>query len=405
MPAREKLSALELTFPFLRSSDLRPSDICLKGVEEGSVFQVKLWNGKSIWCITQHCDVKHILSDSRFSNDINNPHIPKLSPGDGKGHEDKVSFLHMDDPRHREIRKTVASFFTLQAVERLKPYIKDTIEELISDIKSNGSEADIIEQLASPLPARVICYILGIPEDKHSFFEECAKVTLSSEATPESKKEVSQSLRDYLEKIVNENIKDPHESLIGHLVTKYLPNQILSYEDVISTAQVLLIGGLETTTNAIGMILIELLRDRALWERLQNEPEIIPFVVEELLRFHTIFDTGLTRVALEDVTLPSGAQIRANEGVIVSLSAANRDPRVFESPDNISLERKHCPHLAFGSGTHFCIGNILARVEIQMVISQLLQGFPNLKLQKSVDKLSFRHDLVIYGPYNLPVTW
>lgn len=394
------------TFPFSRSSDLSPSNICLNGVKEGLAFRVNLWNGKYAWYITQHCDVKYILSNCCFSNDINNPYMPKLSPGDGKGHEDEVSFLHMDDPRHREIRKTVAKFFTLQAIEDLKPYIKYTIEECISNMKIRGREGtDIIEQLASPLPAKIICHILGIPKDKYSFFEECTKITLSNEATPESKKQVSQSLRNYLAKIVDENIKVPQETLIGYLVTKYLPNQVLSYNDIVSTIQVLLIGGLETTTNAIGMILIELLKDRKLWKRIQNEPELIPLAVEEILRFHTIFDAGLTRVALEDTTLPSGVQIRAHEGVIVSLSAANRDPRVFEEPNSINIEKKHCPHLSFGSGTHFCIGNILARIEIQMVVKQLLKSFPNLRLAKNIDEIKFRHDLVIYGPYNLFVTW
>ena len=401
----EKYCPSDLNFPFQRTSDLIPSDSDLKVVKEDSPFRVKLWNERFAWYVTQHKDVKFILSDRSFSNDINHPHMPKLSPGDGKGHEDKVSFLHMDDPRHREIRKAVAGFFTFQAIENLKPYIKNTIERLICDIISKGPEADIIEQLASPLPARVICFILGISENKHSFFEECTRVTLSSSATPKLKKEVSQSLRDYLKEIVDGNIKDPQDNLIGHLITNYLTNQKISYEDVISTVQVLLIGGLETTTNAIGMILIELLRDHKLWERLQNELEMIPHVVEELLRYHTIFDTGLTRVALEDTNLPSGAKILTNEGVIVSLSSANRDPRVFDDPGNINFERKHCPHLAFGSGTHFCIGNILARVEIQMVILSLLQSFPNLRLKKSVGELNFRHDLVIYGPYNLPVTW
>lgn len=395
----------KLSYPFRRQHPLEPAAQLPPLLRQKVADRVRLYDGREVWLVTRHEDVRLVLLDERFSNDLNKPGYPKLSPGDGKAHETNVSFLHHDNPRHRELRGMIGQHFTPRATEALRPLVLETVGQLIDDMLSQGPPADLLDAIGRPLPTLVICHLLGVPYDKRPFFDGCVRTSLASGAPPEEKREAARRLRDYFGELVRLRMKEPGTDMISGLVTDYLSKGAATFEDVVSTAQLMLIGGLETTTNAIGLGFLELRRCPGMWEVVGQRPEMVALAVEETLRFQTIFDLGLTRVATEDVRLGCGTLVRAGEGIVASLTSANRDPDVFERPDEFEPSRISCPHLAFGVGTHYCIGHSLARLELQVAFAELTRRVPTLDTQVPAQELRFKHDSSMYGPDELPVIW
>jgi cytochrome P450 len=165
-----------------------------------------------------------------------------------------------------------------------------------------------------------------------------------------------------------------------------------------------LLAGHETTANMIGLSTVALLRNPEQLHRLVTEPEVVPAAVEELLRYLTIVHLGLRRVAIEDIEI-AGTTIKAGEGVIVPLQSANRDATAFDAPDRLDLGRDARRHLAFGYGIHVCLGQPLARAELQIALPALFARFPKLRIAVPFEEIAFREATAVYGVSELPVTW
>ncbi|OWV64206.1 hypothetical protein ATY76_22435 [Rhizobium sp. R339] len=176
-------------------------------------------------------------------------------------------------------------------------------------------------------------------------------------------------------------------------------------DDLVNTIQVLLVGGVETTSNSIAMAVIHASSHLQQWRRLALDDEYLDAFIEETLRYYTIFDVGLTRAANSDIELSCGSIIRAGDGVIVSLTAANRDPGEMDDADKFDPERPRCPHVAFGHGPHFCIGHNLARETMRSALRGLSRHFPVVRLAEPLASLDFTHGQAIFGPATLPVLW
>jgi cytochrome P450 len=172
----------------------------------------------------------------------------------------------------------------------------------------------------------------------------------------------------------------------------------------VSLGFLLLIAGHETTANMISLGVMTLLEDPVQLAALRADPDITPRAVEELLRYFTIAEFATSRVAKEDIEI-GGVLIRAGEGVIALGNAANRDPAAFENGDKLDFERGARHHITFGFGAHQCLGQNLARMELQIVFDTLFRRVPGLRLAVPVDELPFKDDAAIYGLYELPVTW
>ncbi|GAB2702662.1 cytochrome P450 [Kitasatospora kifunensis] len=367
---------------------------------EEPISRISLWDGSTVWLVTRHQDVRAVLGDARFSADAVNPGFPFLSAGARELASGKPTFIRMDDPEHARLRRMLTGDFMIKKVEALRPEIQRIAEELLDKMIAGGSSADLVRDFALPLPSLVICLLLGVPYEEHDFFQECSRVLLRRDADPAQVRAAQDSLVDYLAKLTESKRTAPDDGILSRLVAR----GELTAEEIGSMGRLLLVAGHETTANMTALSVLALLRNPEQLERLREHPELIGGAVEELLRYLTIVHSGLARVATEDVTL-GGVELRAGDGVILMLNTANRDEQEFPGGDDLDVSRDARRHLAFGFGVHQCLGQPLARLELQIALSTILRRLPGLRLAASFEELRFRNEMLIYGVHELPVAW
>jgi cytochrome P450 len=256
----------------------------------------------------------------------------------------------------------------------------------------------------------VICELLGIPHDgAEEFFVSATRAMMeAASATPDLVRQRVQEAVAYVNGLVELKQRELGTDLLSGLVRNMEPDGPVDRSEMVGVVAVLMFGGYETTSNTLALTLLLTLLHRDQMSRLRADPALVKAAVEEALRYTSVLHTGLPRRATEDVMV-GDRLIRAGEGVVVALSSANRDAAAFRSPDEFDLERfagsREAHHLAFGYGVHQCLGQMLARTQIQMTLSTILERMPAIELAKPVEELSFRHDMFIYGLHELPVTW
>jgi cytochrome P450 len=328
--------------------------------------------------------------------------------------KESPSFIAMDDPDHAFFRRMLISEFSVKAVNRLRPMIKEVVEELLDAMAAAPQPADLVEAFALPLPSMVICRMLGVPYADHGFFQGRSHTIVDTRSSVEQTLTASEELRHYLEGLVAQREEraqggeeagtgEEVDDLLGRLAARHvLPGEI-TREQAGSMGLLLLIAGHETTANMIALGTLTLLRDPEQAARVRSG-EAVDGAVEELLRLLTVTHFGRRRVATEDVEV-GGVLVRAGEGVIAAGEIANRDPEAFGAPDALDVERRPNHHLAFGHGVHQCLGQQLARVELQVAYPALLRRFPDLRVAAAVEDIPFRDTMVVYGVHELPVRW
>jgi len=311
--------------------------------------------------------------------------------------------LIMDPPDHTRVRKLVNKAFTPKRIAALRGHIEGLVRDLVDDAAARG-RFDLIHDVAEPLPAIVIAELLGVPAADHRRFREWSSALIAGFAARSAEARqaataAGQSLFAYLADTISDRRRAPREDLISAMIEAQEERDALSDAELLATSNLLLLAGHETTTNLIGNGTLALLREPDEWRRLCNDPGLLPSAVEELLRFDGPVQATI-RVALEDVAL-GGHTIPEGALVLVSIGAANHDPAVFENPDHLDLARDPNPHLAFGFGTHFCLGAPLARLEAQLTFEALTRRFPGLTLVD--DRPRYRPNPVLRGLERLDV--
>jgi cytochrome P450 len=269
-----------------------------------------------------------------------------------------------------------------------------------------GPPADLVAHLALPVPSKVICELLGVPYADHDFFQRLSAALVSGSAAPGEAIAAGLELRGYLTGLLDDKLKHPADDLLTRLATERLRSGELTAVQIADLAVLLLLAGHETTANMISLGTMALLENPDQLVELQKDPDpkLVAGAVEELLRYLTISHSGRRRVATADV-LVGGAQIRAGDGVIVTNDSGNRDPAAFPDPDRLDLHRPARHHLAFGFGPHQCLGQPLARAELQIVYGTLYRRLPTLRLAVGRDQIDFKNDMLVYGVHRLPVEW
>jgi len=252
----------------------------------------------------------------------------------------------------------------------------------------------------------VICELLGVPYADHDFFQACSKKIVSRSTPVDDAVKAGDDLRAYLLDLVAAKEKEPTDDMIGRLVTDQLATGELTRDEVAGMASLMLVAGHETTANMIALGTVALLEHPDQLARLRDtdDPKLVANAVEELLRYLTIVHSGRRRVATEDIEV-AGQLVRAGEGVILANDAGNRDEEQFPEPARLDISRQARHHIAFGFGVHQCLGQPLARMELQVVYSTLYRRIPTLELAVPVEELQFKHDAFVYGVHSLPVTW
>ncbi|WP_433187083.1 cytochrome P450 [Actinoallomurus sp. CA-150999] len=370
---------------------------------QGPLARVRLWDGSTPWLVTRYADQRTLLADPRLSADVERPGYPSSAPIQPGG--SKIGFILMDDPEHARLRRMVTAPFTIKRIEALRPAVQGIVDRLIDEMLAGPKPVDLVEEFALPVPSLVICDLLGVPYTDHDFFQANSKVIIKRTATPEQRMTAMGNLTEYLDRLVGEKLENPGNDLLSGLTGRVKAGE-LTRQDAAQIGVLLLIAGHETTANMIALGTLALLEhpDQLALLRDTDDPKLVASAVEELLRYLHITHSGRRRVAVEDIEL-AGQTIRAGEGVILPNDIGNRDPDAFEHPDQLDVRRDARHHVAFGFGVHQCLGQPLARMELQVVYSTLYKRIPTLRLATDLDRIPFKHDGSVYGVYELPVTW
>ncbi|MGW4957286.1 cytochrome P450 [Nonomuraea sp. NPDC004186] len=379
--------------------------------EEGPLSRVRLWDGSTAWLVTGHAEHRAVLGHPKVSVEPARG-IPRLSPAEAatmdsmaKAGSASLGFIMMDDPEHARLRRMATSAFTVKRVEAMRPATQEIADELIDRLLAGPKPADLVEAFALPLPSLVISNLLGVPYDDHEFFQANSRTIINRNSTAEERGQAQHRLAEYLDGLIGEKLAKPGDDLLSGLVERVKAGE-LSRQEAARMGVLMLFAGHETTANMITLGTLALLRDPGQLALLRgsDDPKLIASAVEELLRYLTITHGGLRRVALEDIEI-AGQVIRAGEGIITVNETANRDPSVFPDPDRLDLQRNPRLHVTFGYGVHQCLGQPLARMELQVAYPALLRRIPTLALAAELEQIPFKHDGFVYGAYELPVTW
>ncbi|WP_431878671.1 cytochrome P450 [Amycolatopsis sacchari] len=385
--------------PITRTCPFAPREEHRRMQEEEPISRVTLPDGREGWALTRHQDIRTMLTDPRFSSDRRNPGFPLLVERQQQPPLFRASLIGMDPPEHGPARRAVVGEFTVKRMAALRPRIQEIVDEHLDAMLAGPKPADLVRALSLPVPSLVICELLGVPYADHEFFQERSAKLLRRTTPPEERSTAVNELRDYLFDLLEKKAQAPGDDLLSRQLAKQDDR-----EELVSLGFLLLIAGHETTANMISLGTITLLEHPEALAAIREDPAKTPDAVEELLRYFTIAELANSRVAVEDVEL-GGVLIRKGEGVIALGNTANRDPEAFERPDDFDIERGARHHIAFGFGAHQCLGQNLARMELQIVFDTLFRRVPTLRLAKPADELPYKEDAAVYGVYELPVTW
>ncbi|MFD0167377.1 cytochrome P450 [Streptomyces decoyicus] len=391
-----------LTVPATRAAGcpFDPAPGVERARREEPVTRATLWDGSACWLVTRHQDVREVLGDPRFSADASRPGFPFLTVGARELATSTPSFIRKDDPEHARLRRMLTADFMVKKVEAMRPEVQRLTDGLLDRMTAGRTSADLVAEFALPLPSLVICLLLGVPYDDHEFFQDRSRLLLSLHSTAEEVRSAGDELQHYLSRLAEAKRREPDNGIVSRLVAR----DDLDVEEIASMGRLLLIAGHETTANMTALSTLALLRNPDQLAGLRADPSLIKGAVEELLRYLSIIHNGLGRIADEDVII-GGRTIRAGEGVLCTLNSANRDEDVFPGGEALDIGRDARRHVAFGFGVHQCLGQPLARVELQIAIETLLRRLPGLRLDIPFEDVPFRHDMGIYGVHALPVAW
>ncbi|MFE4621236.1 cytochrome P450 [Streptomyces sp. NPDC056747] len=368
--------------------------------EESPLTRMAYPDGHVGWLATGYSTVRAIMGDNRFSSRYELMHYP--FPGGPEGPLPPApvgDMTGMDAPEHTRLRRILTGKFTVRRMRLLSDRVAEITAEHLDAMERGGPGADLVEAFARPLPALMICELLGVPYADRDRFQGHADTIMSMDVSPEDRYAAYVGLQEYMAELVAAQRAAPGDDLLGDLAR----DSDLSDEELVGVGGFLLAAGLDTTANMIAHGTFALLTDPAQADALRTDPDLAPHAVEELMRYLTIAHTSV-KSALEDVEL-EGRLIKAGESVTLSLEAANRDAERFPDPDVLDLHRKATGHLGFGHGIHQCLGQQLARVELTVALPALLRRFPTLRLDMPADEVPLRTDMNIYGVHRLPVTW
>ena len=378
---------------------------------QGAVQPLPLNNGATAWLVTGFEEARTVLADPRFSADKMRhrdatslqPHEvdAPAAPEPPKEREDGF-FVFMDPPEHTRLRRLLTGQFTVRRMKALESRVTEIAVEHIEAMKAAGDEADLVPAFALPLPSLVICELLGVDYADRGDFQKHTAVSLDSSAGPEERALASAELYGFMQRLVAQKRANPADDLLSGLVHDADPP--LTDTQLVDVALVLLGAGHETTANQLSLSMFALLENPGQLAALRDDPALIDGAVEELLRHLSIIQLGVNRVTTAPVTL-GGVDIPAGATVIVATPEVNRDPRQWPDPDRLDVRRPRSPHLAFGHGVHQCLGQQLARIELQIGLRELITRLPDLRLTVPAEKIPVRNEMLIFGVHSLPVTW
>ena len=372
------------------------------------------WNeAYALWVVTRHDDLvwltRHheLFSSAVFKNDPR-PAYPDIDELDLGLYEyvknyQGEQFIQHDRPAHLEMRRVMHSYFTPKSMEAWRPFVVGAVQQLLDEAEAKG-EMDVMRDLATPLPVLVIAEMMGVPAEERGHVRRLAeKLLYIGRGESDRMKPLTEGMRgmiEYVEPLVERRIVDPGDDFISVLARGEKQGVFTRHQVLVNTS-LLLLAGHETTINLLCNGTLALLRHPEQWDLLKADPAgRMKAATEECLRYDSPVKS-IQRIASEDVEM-RGKVLRKNDRVRWFISSANRDPDAFPEAETFDISRHPNQHVAFGSGTHHCLGATLARVEGQEVFKALAERFPRLGV--ATDALDYQPSITFRSLKSLPVT-
>ncbi|MGA4859466.1 cytochrome P450 [Streptomyces koyangensis] len=405
MPAAPHDSAALLSFPQPRACPHQapPGYAALR--DQGALSEVALYDGRAVWLVTGYPEARALLTDPRLSADRTRPGFPVLAPRFRASVARKLPLIAQDPPVHDTHRRLLNPDFSLKHMRAMRPEVQEVVDGFIDRMLAKGPPSDLVEDFAIPVPSLVISRLLGVPYEDHAFFQDATgRLMRATEEGPSQA--AGGELAAYLDRLITRLRAERGTGLLGRLAAEDVENGTLSHEELVQIALVLLVAGHETTASMIALGTVALLESPEQLAQLRADPESLPGTVEELLRVLAVTDLAGSRVATEEIEI-AGRTIRAGDGVLFSATVANRDPEVHADPDRFDPHRTGRSHLSFGYGIHQCLGQNLARLELELAFRTLFTRIPTLRLAVPAAELPLRGigTGTIQSADHLPVTW
>ncbi|AZR77426.1 cytochrome P450 family protein [Bacillus cereus group sp. MYBK249-1] len=361
------------------------------------------------WLITRYEDALPLLKDNRlkkdwtnvFSQDIKNMYLSV----DNSDHL-TTHMLNSDPPNHSRLRSLVQKAFTPKMIAQLDGRIQRIADDLISDIERKGI-LNLVDDYSFPLPIIVISEMLGIPKEDQAKFRIWSHAVIASPETPEEIKETEKQLSEfitYLQYLVDIKRKEPKEDLVSALILAESEGHKLSARELYSMIMLLIVAGHETTVNLITNTVLALLENPNQLQLLKDNPKLIDSAIEEGLRYYSPVEVTTARWAAEPFQIHHQT-IQKGDMVIIALASANRDETVFENPEIFDITRENNRHIAFGHGSHFCLGAPLARLEAKIAITTLFNRMPELQIKGNREEIKWQGNYLMRSLEELPLTF
>ncbi|MDX3192602.1 cytochrome P450 [Streptomyces sp. MN03-5084-2B] len=391
-------------FPFEAATALEPPAEWAEFREKCPVARVALASGDEAALITRYDDVKSVLSDPRFTRPTAADNAARVADTESGGvfNSEMASVIPQHGEDHLTWRRMIGKWFTAKRMNALRPGMAAMAEQLIDEMVAKGAPGDLKAGLAFPLPVWVICDMLGVPDTDRDRFAHWSDVMLSMTRYTQAEFDAAQAeFGRYMGGHLAAKRAEPGDDILSALIAD---GADWSDAKLAATGIGLLIAGHETTANMIAKMVAMLLEDRSRWERLLADGSLVRTAVEESLRLDANAGVGMMRYLGEEFEV-GGTVLPAGTSAMCSMAAANRDESVFEDAAEMDLGRSPNPHLAFGAGAHACLGQPLARTELQVVLEVLLRKLPSLELAVPADELRRVEGLAVGGLRELPVRW
>ena len=373
------------------------------------------WNeAYALWVITRHDDLvwltRHheLFSSAVFKND-KRPAYPAIDESDLGLYEyvknyQGSQFIQHDRPDHLEMRRVMHGYFTPKSMEAWRPFVTDAVKELLDAAEAKGS-MDVMRDLATPLPVIVIAEMMGVPREDRPYIRQLAeKLLYIGRGEYDRMKPLTEGMRgmiEYVSPLVDRRIVDPGDDFIS-VLAQGEKRGIFTRHQVLVNTSLLLLAGHETTINLLCNGTLAFIHHPDQWALMKQDPAArAKQATEECLRYDSPV-VSIQRIATEDVPMRDKV-LRKGDRLRWFISSANRDPDAFANPTTFDIARHPNPHVAFGSGTHHCLGATLARVEGQEVFKALAERFPGFEVQ--TDELEYQPSITFRSLKSLPITW